>query len=385
VAPPKSRTPVHMECRICLSNDTEEALISPCAGCRGSSAHVHLSCAAAFYRSRAAWHDLQCPTCKRDYEGQPALQLAEIGYQEINKTYGTDHLVMAVLLGNLSKVHGSMGNAMRKRELLECALEIKQKHLGPEHISVAATLVGLGTAYGELGDAPRQKELLEQALVIEERAFGSENREISVTLTNLGNACGELGDLQKKKELLERALAIKLREYGPEHFRVACTMANLANAYGSLGDAARQRELLLCCLRIEERQFGPTHAEVAITLTSLAQAHAILEDNSAAHAAMSRALANVRAALPGPNSIAGEMTMFAALLHCATGNVAEADRIWRCAVAELQQAAGENVASAKSDAFVRNSMAPWAAANRIDVVAWLKSLVETPPLRKSSL
>jgi len=257
--------------------------------------------------------------------------------------------------------------------------------LGVDHASLAATLVGLGTAYGELGDAHRQKELLERALAIEERDLGPDHCEISVTLTNLGNACGELGDHEKKKELLERALVIKLREYGSEHFRVACTIANLANAYGSLGDAVKQRELLLQCLRIEERQFGPTHIQVAITLTSLAQAHSILGDDDAARTAMDRALASVRAALPGPNAIFGEMSMFAALVHCAAGNIAEAEGTWQIAVAEFLAAAGEDVASAKVESFANNNVVPWMAAGRGSVVAWLKSCEVLAARRKSSL
>ena len=73
-------------------------------------------------------------------------------------------------------------------------------------LEVAGTLTNLGNAYGDLGDTKKKKELLERALVIQERHYGAEHPEVARTLKNLGNAYGDLGDTKKKKELLERAL-----------------------------------------------------------------------------------------------------------------------------------------------------------------------------------
>ena len=41
------------------------------------------------------------------------------------------------------------------------------------------TLGSLGNAYGALGDAKQKKELLERALVIEERHYGKEHPEVA--------------------------------------------------------------------------------------------------------------------------------------------------------------------------------------------------------------
>ena len=124
---------------------------------------------------------------------------------------------------------------------------------------MAITLTNLGNAYGALGDAAKKKELLERALAIEEAAYGPDHPEVAITLTNLGNAYGDLGDAAKQKELLERALAIKEAAYGPDHTAVAITLTNLGNAYGELGDPAKQKELLERALAIEEAAYGPDH------------------------------------------------------------------------------------------------------------------------------
>jgi Tfp pilus assembly protein PilF len=71
--------------------------------------------------------------------------------------------------------------------------------------------------YGRLGDTQKKRELLERALAINERHYGPDHPNVATTLTNLGIVYGRSGDTQKSRELLERALAIKERHYGPDH------------------------------------------------------------------------------------------------------------------------------------------------------------------------
>jgi tetratricopeptide (TPR) repeat protein len=112
------------------------------------------------------------------------------------------------LLNRIADGYESLGNADKKRELLERALAIKERHYGLDHPEVAMTLTNLGNAYGALGDTKKKRELLERALAIEERHYGLDHPDVAITLTNLGNAYGKLGDTKKKRKLLERALAI---------------------------------------------------------------------------------------------------------------------------------------------------------------------------------
>eukprot|EP00747_Dinoflagellata_sp_TGD_P095499 gnl/TRDRNA2_/TRDRNA2_166487_c0_seq2.p1 gnl/TRDRNA2_/TRDRNA2_166487_c0~~gnl/TRDRNA2_/TRDRNA2_166487_c0_seq2.p1 ORF type:complete len:206 (-),score=27.22 gnl/TRDRNA2_/TRDRNA2_166487_c0_seq2:11-628(-) len=199
-------------CRICLGV-SDEALISPCAGCRGSSAFVHYSCMLKFYVNRGDWLDLDCPTCKRTYEGPAAIAMGNIGLTKVEEAYGCESKHAAAMLTILGSLHGDLGDAQRERDLLERALTIKEKEYGPQHQSVAVTLTNLGIAHGQLGDAERMRDLLERALEIKEKEYGRDHREVAVTLTNLGNAYGQLGDWARQRDLLERALLIAEREY----------------------------------------------------------------------------------------------------------------------------------------------------------------------------
>jgi len=309
-------------CRICLDNTAEE-LISPCAGCRGSSAFVHFSCIAVFYRSRACWWNLACPTCKRPYEGRAAVHLGHIGLEQVELEHGPEHGDVAVVLVNLGNAYGGLGDDVRRRDLLQRALSIQEREWGPEHRAVAATLTSLGNAYGDLGDAGRQRDLLERALSIQEREYGPDHREVGSTLTNLGNAYGDLGDATWKRDLLERALVIAEREYGPNHREVAVVLMNLGNSYGDLGDAGRKRDLLERVLAIEEREYGLDHREVARTLVNLGNTYGDLSDAARKKELLERALAVFEQAY-GPEH--GEVAITLTNLGNAHGDLGDVPR-----------------------------------------------------------
>ena len=151
--------------------------------------------------------------------------------------------VLLDLLILIANGHGNLGEAFKKKEYLERALFIKEKHYGRDHVEVAKTLVNLGNAYGALGNAHKQKEYLERALEIQEKHYGPAHVQVAKTLTNLGNAYGDLGNAHKKKEYLERALEIQEKHYGRDHVEVARTLGNLGNAYGDLGNAHKRKSI----------------------------------------------------------------------------------------------------------------------------------------------
>jgi len=255
-------------CRICLDDGSHESLISPCAGCRGTSAHVHPSCMRQYYQTTKHWSDLTCPTCKYPYEGKAAISMGEFGLEEATKELGILHRGVAQCMISLGAVHGRAGNAAKQRELLEQALQISEKIFGPHHVDVAVALVNLSIALGRQGDAVGQRDLLQRALPIAED-LGSEHHMVAIILANLGIAYGELGDPVRQRDLLERALAIKEKSFGPKHSEVARTLTNLATAHGRLGGVKEQKRLLERALEIKELVYGLHHREVAVALNNL--------------------------------------------------------------------------------------------------------------------
>ncbi len=245
-------------CRVCWGA-TDEQLISPCAGCRGTSGGIHFSCMRAFYESRARWEDLVCPTCKHPYEGPAAVALGVIGLEVCERLHGQDSPEVARVATNLANAHGRLGDAATMRDLLQRALRIQEREYGPEHREVAVTLTNLGNAHGDLGDAVTKRDLLQRALRIDEREYGPEHRVVAITLTNLGNAHGDLGDAATKRDFLQRALRIQEREYGPEHRVVAITSLNLAQALWSSGEGAQARALMTRACASFVRAYGEGH------------------------------------------------------------------------------------------------------------------------------
>ena len=230
----------------------------------------------------SAYGDLGDAAKKRDLL-ERALKIKEA-------YFGEDRKEVAITLVNLGNAYGDLGDAAKQRDLLERALKIKEAYFGEDHKEVAITLVNLGNAYGDLGDAAKQRDLLERALKIKEAYFGEDHKEVAIALGNLGNAYGDLGDAAKQRDLLERALKIKEAYFGEDHKEVAIALGNLGNAYGDLGDAAKQRDLLERALKIQEAYFGEDHKEVAITLVNLGNAYGDLGDAAKQRDLLERAL-----------------------------------------------------------------------------------------------
>ena len=67
----------------------------------------------------------------------------------------------------------------------------KQASLSPSSPSTPTALTPArlrGNAYGTLGDAERKRDLLERALAIKEREYGPEHREMAVRAGRPGDA-----------------------------------------------------------------------------------------------------------------------------------------------------------------------------------------------------
>ena len=96
-------------------------------------------------------------------------------------------------------------------------MKILEGFYGQDHVDVAKTLTNLGNAEGALGDASRKKELLDRALKILESFFRQDHPEVAITLANLGAAEYQLGRVEAGKKILERSAEMLSRHCGPSH------------------------------------------------------------------------------------------------------------------------------------------------------------------------
>ena len=72
-----------------------------------------------------------------------------------------------------------LGRCEAAKRIVGARLSYSRAPLWQRASEVAITLVNLGNAYGDLGDAKQKKELLERALVIDERHYGKEHPEVA--------------------------------------------------------------------------------------------------------------------------------------------------------------------------------------------------------------
>ncbi|CAF88048.1 unnamed protein product, partial [Tetraodon nigroviridis] len=131
--------------------------------------------------------------------------------------------------------------------LLNEALEIREKTLGTDHPAVAATLNNLAVLYGKRGKYKEAEPLCKRALEIREKArnpfpvLGADHPDVAKQLNNLALLCQNQGKYQEVERYYERALHIYQDRLGPDDANVAKTKNNLVRRSFFL--------LLLCVFR----------------------------------------------------------------------------------------------------------------------------------------
>eukprot|EP00930_Biecheleria_cincta_P016441 TRINITY_DN13370_c0_g1_i3.p1 TRINITY_DN13370_c0_g1~~TRINITY_DN13370_c0_g1_i3.p1 ORF type:complete len:427 (-),score=80.36 TRINITY_DN13370_c0_g1_i3:204-1484(-) len=362
-------------CRICLEA-LPEGLISPCAGCRGSSAFVHYACLETYYVVHGQWWELSCPTCKHRYEGQTAVDLGTIGWTLTKQKYGPNALELAAMLMNLGVAHQEhMQDSDQNKEMQESAMAIIEHQLGSDNTMMAHALANLASAYAGLGDLHKKQELLERALVTLETKLGRTHESVACALVNLGTACGMLGDRRKMKDMLERALGIFEMKPNMHRREIISTLINLGGACGDLGEHCRMEQLLERSLAMARLEYGQNHQMVSASLASLASANCALKRLPEARAQRAEALRILAGSCHYPSAIRAEISLVTAGVSRALGDVEEATHSWKEANAELYRALARTNARKKLEIFAKEFKVFWYGAGRHDVIAWLSGLL----------
>jgi len=260
--------------------EEEGDLISPCAGCRGSSAFVHESCVVRAYKARRLWYDVECPTCRHAYEPRILLLLGRVGLARLKASIPSAERAadMAQLLSRMGSAHADLGQHGKGIEKQELSLVAAQLAFGRAHPHLAGALSNLANAYGRLGNARRQRDLLLRALRMHERfrpdrlADDAFQKEGAMLRANLATAYGGLNQKGRMCELLEESLVTLEQLLGPERPEVATALYNLGRCEAERGNWPQSRSHLRRALTLQERQFGADHRDVVMTLWVLGRA-----------------------------------------------------------------------------------------------------------------
>eukprot|EP00913_Durusdinium_trenchii_P002779 g2571.t1 len=87
-----------------------------------------------------------------------------------------------------------------------------ERSFGSDHYNVGVILAALAQTCGDLGDFRRKKVLLERSVRIMELKFGQQHRNVAVYLVEIAQTCDKLGDTETRDQLLQRAGQIEESE-----------------------------------------------------------------------------------------------------------------------------------------------------------------------------
>ncbi|KFD50727.1 hypothetical protein M513_08383 [Trichuris suis] len=161
------------------------------------------------------------------------------------------------LTGVRSLQKGDQNKYKEAANLLNEALQIREKTLGENHPAVAATLNNLAVLYGKRGKYKEAEPLCKRALEIREKVLGTDHPDVAKQLNNLALLCQNQGKNEEVEKYYTRALNIYENKLGLDDPNVAKTKNNLASAYLKQGKYKEAETLYKQILtRAHEREFG---------------------------------------------------------------------------------------------------------------------------------
>ena len=185
------------------------------------------------------------------------------------KTYGENHLRVAITQHNLGGLYKEMGDLEKSIHHLTIALKIRKEQLGENNIEVASTINSIGVVNLNLGRYKEAEAMYKSALAIRIKVKGEESEETGDSYNNLGVLFWQSGDLPKAEEHHEKALAIREKVFGKEHLAVAQSLNNIGLVYIFMGNLSRAESFLIRSLDIKRKIQGDSNLEIAAAYNNL--------------------------------------------------------------------------------------------------------------------
>jgi CHAT domain-containing protein/tetratricopeptide (TPR) repeat protein len=256
------------------------------------------------------------------------------------RSFGPDHLDVAVGLNNLAALLWGATRYADAERLFRRSLAIRVQALGPDNLSVATALNNLASLLSSTGRKADAETLYRRSLAIREQKLGLDHPDVATSLDNLALVIESTGRHAEAEPMFRRSLAIRERVLGPVHPDVATSLTHLAELLQSTGHYDEAETLHRRSLAIREEIFGPVHTDVAQSLNNLA---AVLQSQGRyadAEPLFRRALA-IFEVLSGPDhhNVATTLSNLASLLR-SMGRFDDAEPMLRRSLAIDEKALG---------------------------------------------
>jgi tetratricopeptide (TPR) repeat protein len=145
----------------------------------------------------------------------------------------------------------------RARELLDQAVQVRQRHYPGPHPDTARSLNNLGNVVKDLGDLSHAGTVYSQALAIFQQLHEGDDAGTAMTMDNLAVTLRQRGDHERACDLHRHALAMFRRLYAGDDPRIVESLTNLAAVVQDLGDHQRAQELRQQAAAMQRRLAAP--------------------------------------------------------------------------------------------------------------------------------
>ncbi|XP_026852509.2 kinesin light chain 2 [Electrophorus electricus] len=214
------------------------------------------------------------PTAQQTALYKLAIQKAEQGHYEtagllsklvmedVEKTLGHDHPVIATMLNILALGHRRQNNYKEATRLLREALAIREKCLQKEQPLVAFMLNNLSVLYGKTGNYAEAEVVCKRALELKEKVLGRNHPDVAKQLNNLALVYQNQGKREEVEICFYKALDIYQTQLASDDPTIPKTKNHLAHFYLKQGKY-KEAEIMFkdILTQAHEKEFGTAYDE----------------------------------------------------------------------------------------------------------------------------
>ena len=270
----------------------------------------------------------------REPEEEPIL-LEALTIRE--RQYGREHPDYAAVLNNLGNHYFRRGDLAKAAGHMEHHVELQRRFAGEDGVAYGNALANYSSLVLAQGKNEEALALLDEAIVIFGNGYGTDSVPYAFSIENKANILKDLGRYAEADPLYRRTLGIIAERLGRDHSDYAFTLSNYG---GMLVDAGRYPEAERT-LRDAVATFigahGPGYSRTMLAEVKLAQALEAQDKLDDALAVADTAVVTARRAFPDPHMKLVNAIRVLATVHRERREYAEADALYREAIALAEQ------------------------------------------------
>uniref|UniRef100_A0A4W4HQX9 Kinesin light chain n=1 Tax=Electrophorus electricus TaxID=8005 RepID=A0A4W4HQX9_ELEEL len=188
--------------------------------------------------------------------------LSKLVMEDVEKTLGHDHPVIATMLNILALGHRRQNNYKEATRLLREALAIREKCLQKEQPLVAFMLNNLSVLYGKTGNYAEAEVVCKRALELKEKVLGRNHPDVAKQLNNLALVYQNQGKREEVEICFYKALDIYQTQLASDDPTIPKTKNHLAHFYLKQGKY-KEAEIMFkdILTQAHEKEFGTAYDE----------------------------------------------------------------------------------------------------------------------------